>query len=294
MTMHAREALVQFVGAGPGDPMLITLRGRTLIAQADVLIYADSLISDEMLTWARPDAAIYRSSGMTLEETTRVIVEAVHAGQHVVRLQSGDPSLYGAIAEQMVALDREDISYAVVPGVSSAFASAAALAVELTVPEVSQTVILTRLAGRTPVPCRESLRSLAAHGATMAVFLSIGQIEAVRDELLAGGYEPETPVAVVYRASWPDERIVRGTLQSIAQQVRQANLQSQALIVAGWALDPARGPERAGKYMLARSRLYDPTFSHGLRAANDPASGTRGSCPESQETAAWPAIEEDA
>ncbi|HKC75549.1 MAG TPA: cobalt-precorrin-4/precorrin-4 C(11)-methyltransferase, partial [Chloroflexota bacterium] len=180
-----RAPRVSFIGAGPGDVELMTLRGRALIEQADVLIYADSLVDDAICAWAQPDADIYRSSAMTLEETTAVMVQAVRAGRRVVRVQSGDPSLYGAIHEQMAALDRAGIPYTIVPGVSSAFAAAASLGVELTVPEVSQTVIFTRLPGRTSVPPGERLRDLATHGATLAIFLSITRIRKVCDELRA-------------------------------------------------------------------------------------------------------------
>jgi len=272
MSMSADEVKVHFVGAGPGDPQLMTLRGRALIEQADVIIYADSLVDEALLTWAQPAASRYQSSGMTLEETTAIAVEAARAGRHVVRLHSGDPSLYGAIREQMAELDREGIGYAVVPGVSSLFASAAALGVELTMPELCQTVILTRATGRTPVPDSESLRSLAAHGATMAVFLSINQIDAVREDLIAGGYPPETPAAVVCRASRPDEKVIRGTLHDIAEQTRQAGVHAQALILVGLALAPNGGPDDFDGTTSRRSRLYDPAFTHGYRSS--PVIGT--------------------
>ena len=267
MSISAGEVKVHFVGAGPGDPRLMTLHGRALIEQADVIIYADSLVDEALLGWAQASASRYQSSGMTLEETTAIVVEAARAGRHVVRLHSGDPSLYGAIREQMAELDRAGIDYAVVPGVSSLFASAAALGVELTVPELCQTVILARAPGRTPVPESESLRSLAAHQATIAVFLSINQIDTVSEDLIAGGYPPGTPAAVVYRASRPDQKIIRGTLQDIGEQTRQAGVHAQALILVGRALASSDGPGDFGGTPPRRSRLYDSAFTHGYRLA---------------------------
>ena len=264
-----RAPRVSFIGAGPGDPELMTLRGRALIEQADVLIYADSLVDEAICAWAQPHADIYRSSAMTLEETTAVIVQAARAGRCVVRVQSGDPSLYGAIHEQMAALDRAGIPYTIVPGVSSAFAAAASLGVELTVPEVSQTVIFTRLPGRTSVPDGERLRDLATHGATLAIFLSITRIRKVCDELRAGGYAAETPVAVVYRASWPDELVLRGSLADIADRVKQAGLKAQALILVGRAVDPDLRRRTQESDVARRSNLYDPGYTHTYRRGSD-------------------------
>jgi precorrin-4/cobalt-precorrin-4 C11-methyltransferase len=209
------------------------------------------------------------NSGMTLEETTAVMVQAVRAGRRVVRVQSGDPSLYGAIHEQMAALDRAGIRYTIVPGVSSAFAAAASLEVELTVPEVSQTVIFTRLPGRTSVPAGEGLRDLATHGATLAIFLSITRIRKVCDELRAGGYTADTPVAVVHRASWPDELVLQGSLADIADKVKQAGLKAQALILVGRAVDRDLRRRTQESDIALRSNLYDPGYTHTYRRGGD-------------------------
>jgi precorrin-4/cobalt-precorrin-4 C11-methyltransferase len=250
---------VHFVGAGPGDPALITLKGSRLLREADVIIYAGSLVDRRLVQEHGADAEVYDSSSMTLEETTSVIVEAVLAAKSVVRLHTGDPSIYGAIQEQMAELDRLGIDYEVVPGVTSAFAAAAALKQELTLPEVSQTVIFTRLEGRTPVPERESLKEIAKVGATLVIYLSVSMIDRVVAELLQGAYTRETPAAVVFRASWPDERIVEGTLASIAGLVQEAEIDKQAIILVGDVL-------RARKEGLeAKSRLYDKEFDHGCR-----------------------------
>jgi precorrin-4 C11-methyltransferase len=230
------RAIVHFIGAGPGDPKLLTLKAQRLIAQADVIIYAGSLVNVGVLAHARPDAEIHNSNGMKLGEQVALMHAAVEKGQTVARLHTGDPSLYGAIAEQMRELDKAGISYDVVPGVSSASAAAAALGLELTVPEETQTVIFTRLAGRTPVPDTEALRLLAAHRSSLVIFLSVGMIERVVDELYAAGYAAEMPVAVVYRASWPDELIVRSTLADVAAQVQAAEITHQALIIVSPAL----------------------------------------------------------
>jgi precorrin-4 C11-methyltransferase len=241
---------VYFVGAGPGDPELLTLKAQRLIAAADVIIYAGSLVNPDVLSHARPDAETHDSAGMKLEQQVALMREAVTAGQTVVRLHTGDPAIYGATMEQMQALDEADVPYAVVPGVSSAFAAAASLAIELTIPEETQTIIFTRLAGRTPVPEREALQRLAAHRSSLVIFLSVGMIARVVDELRAAGYDTETPVAVVYRASWPDERIVRGTLADVVDRVRQAEITRQALIIVSPALRPD------AKRAAQRSHLY--------------------------------------
>ena len=256
--MHSSPDIF-FVGAGPGDPELITVKGARLLGQADLVVYAGSLVNREILVTHCPTAEAYDSAGMTMEQVIGVMAEGVAANRRVVRLHTGDPALYGAIQEQMVELDRLGISYAVVPGVTSASAAAAALRQELTLPEISQTLILTRMAGKTPVPERERLAEIAKIGATMAIYLSVGMIEKVVDELLAGAYTPETPAAIVYRASWPDERIVEGTLADIAGKVVQAGIDRQALIMVGEVF----GVRRDG--LKARSLLYDGTFTHGFR-----------------------------
>lgn len=223
-------------------------------------MYADSLIDERLCQLARPGAEIHRSSSLTLEEISDLVIRSAKNGKIVARLQSGDPSLYGAIHEQIARLDEAGVRWSIVPGVSSAFAAAASLGVELTVPEVTQTVIMTRVSGRaSPVPEREELRGLAAHGATLVLFLSVAYVERVVAELLAGGYAPETPAAVVYRVTWPDEAVVRGTLADIVEKVRAARWTKQALILVG----PALGAHRVAR----RSRLYDGTYSHRYRRA---------------------------
>lgn len=250
--------MVYFVGAGPGDVDLITVKGAKLLKEADIIVYAGSLVNPALLELAKPGAVIRNSASMTLEEVLAVLIEGSRQGKLVVRLHTGEPSLYGAIQEQLDALAKEGIPTEVVPGVSSAFAAAAAIKRELTLPEVSQTVIFTRMAGRTPVPDEENLASLATHRATMAIFLSISQIEAVVAELLAGGYDSQTPVAVVQKASWPDEKIVLGRLEDIAGKVREAGITKTAMILVGDAV-------ATDEYAV--SRLYDAGFSHGYREA---------------------------
>ncbi|HKZ16868.1 MAG TPA: precorrin-4 C(11)-methyltransferase [Geobacteraceae bacterium] len=250
---------IYFIGAGPGDPELITVKGARLLTKSDVIIYAGSLVDRRLVQEYGANAEVYDSSSMTLEETTSVIAEAVLVGKKVARLHTGDPSIYGAIQEQMAELDRLGIDYEVVPGVTSAFAAAAALRQELTLPEVSQTVVFTRLEGRTPVPERESLGEIAKIGATLVIYLSVSMIDRVREELLRGAYTPETPTAVVFRASWPDERIIEGTLANIADLVKDAEIGKQAIILVGDVLKARK------EGIKAKSRLYDKEFSHGSR-----------------------------
>lgn len=253
------ENKVAFVGAGPGDAELITVKGARLLREAGVVVFAGSLVDRELVRTYAVNADVYDSAGMTLEETTRVLADGILAGRRVVRLHTGDPSIYGAIQEQMAELDRIGIGYEVVPGVTSAFAAAAALKQELTLPEVTQTVIITRLAGRTPVPERESLAHTACIGATMVIYLSVSMIEQVVAELLQGAYTAETPVAIVAKASWPDEATVEGTLADIAGKVREAGISKQALIIVGEALRARRDG------LKAKSLLYDKGFSHEFR-----------------------------
>ena len=245
---------VVFLGAGPGDPELITLKGRRLLDQADVVVYAGSLVNAALLDGIT--AVCHDSAGLDLEAIMDLLAQGYARGQRVVRLHTGDPAIYGAIREQMQWLDARQIPYQVVPGVSSAFASAAALKVELTVPEVTQTVIFTRQAGRTPVPERESLRNLARAQATMCIFLSVSMIETVVADLIEGGYPPATPIAVVEKASWPDQQLVRGTLADIAETVKASQIRKTAMIVVGPAL--------AQESTIA-SKLYDAAFSHEYR-----------------------------
>ncbi|MBI5563192.1 MAG: precorrin-4 C(11)-methyltransferase [Deltaproteobacteria bacterium] len=246
---------VYFVGAGPGDPELITVKGMRLLSGADVVVYAGSLVQAAVLKYCRNGAEMRDSAQMNLDEIMDVIIGAAKAGKKCVRLSTGDPSLYGALREQTRALEAEGIPYEICPGVSSAFASAAVLKRELTAPGGSQTVIFTRLSGRTPVPARESLSSLASHGATICVFLSAASIDDVAAEL-SKGYSSSTPASVVYRATWEDERVFTGTLADIADKVKSAGISRHALIIVGDAL--GQGGEEA-------SRLYDRAFSHGLR-----------------------------
>jgi len=251
---------VHFIGAGPGDAELITVKGARLLGESDVVVYAGSLVDRELVRTYAPQAQVWDSAGMTLEETTRVLTEAVAAGKKAVRLHTGDPSIFGAIQEQMAELDRLGIGYIVVPGVTSAFAAAAALGQELTLPEVSQTVILTRIAGKTPVPEREKLSEIARLGATLVIYLSVSMIEKVVVELLQGAYTPDTPVAVVAKASWPDEQVVEGMLADIAEKVREAGIDRQALIIVGDVLAARR------EGLKAKSLLYDQAFRHGFRS----------------------------
>ncbi len=250
---------IYFVGAGPGDPELITVKGRRLLEQAEVVVYAGSLVPVALVEGLA--AELHDSAGLTLEEIIAIMSEGVRAGKRVVRLHTGDPSIYGAIREQMEQLARQRIPFEVVPGVSSATAAAAALGAELTLPGISQTVIITRRAGRTPVPEKEDLVSLAAHRATMLILLSVAMIDQVAADLVAGGYPAETPVAVVEKVSWPEQRIIRATLGDIAGRVREAGIKKTAIIAVGEALREAP----AG----ALSKLYDQSFSHGCRQGKE-------------------------
>ena len=247
---------VYFIGAGPGDPELITIKGRKLLDNADVVIYAGSLVNPALLKGIK--AAIYDSAKMTLNEIIEVVENSINKGETVVRLHTGDTSFYSAISEQIEKLRALDIEYEVVPGVSSAMAGAAILGQELTIPEISQTVIFTRLEGRTPVPETERLSDLAKHKATMVIFLSVGMIEKVRDELLQG-YSGDTPVVVIEKASWPEQRIVKGTLKNIAEMVKDAGIKKTALIYVGESL-------KASEVSLGKeSKLYDKDFEHEYR-----------------------------
>ncbi|MCM1497683.1 MAG: precorrin-4 C(11)-methyltransferase [Clostridium sp.] len=247
--------MVHFVGAGPGAADLITVRGKSLIENADVIIYAGSLVNPELLKWAKKDCMIHNSAYMTLEEVIAVIVKAEEAARTTVRLHTGDPAIYGAIREQMDELEKRSIAYEVCPGVSSMFGAAASLRAEYTLPGVSQSVIITRAEGRTPVPQGESLRTLAGHGATMVLFLSSGLADKVKAELIAGGYAPETPTAVVYKATWPEERLIRTTIDGLPQAMKEEQIDKTALIVVGDVL---------GEF-YDKSRLYDAAFTTEFR-----------------------------
>lgn len=250
--------MVHFVGAGSGAADLITVRGQKLLTEADVIIYAGSLVNPEHLEIAKPGCEIHDSASMTLEEVIEVMKRAEGEGKMTVRLHTGDPSIYGAIREQMDLLDEEGIHYDVVPGVSSAFGAAAALKAEYTLPDVSQTVIITRMAGRTPVPEKEEISLLAAHQATMVIFLSTGLLEPLRERLLAGGYQKDTPAAIVYKATWQDEKVFRGTVDTLPQMAKENGITKTALILVGDFLGDS----------YERSKLYDPAFTHEFREAS--------------------------
>lgn len=252
--------MVHFVGAGPGAADLITIRGKKLIEEADVIIYAGSLVNPALLDYAKKECEIYNSAKMTLEEVLEVIYKAEEKGLVTVRLHTGDPSIYGAVREQMDELDKRGIAYDSCPGVSSFCGAAAALNMEYTLPDVSQSVIITRMAGRTPVPERESIESFAAHGASMVVFLSTGMLPELSRRLIAGGYREDTPAAIVYKASWPDEKKVICTVGTLAETARRENITKTALMIIGDAVKPER---------YDRSELYNPAFSTEYRKARE-------------------------
>ncbi len=262
----ANDGKVYIIGAGPGDPELLTLKAKRIIDEADVIIYADSLVPEEIAGYAKPGAAVYGSKEMALPEIMQVTLQAVSEGKTVARIQSGDPSLYGATLEQMRILEAERIDYEIIPGVSAAFAAAAVLKSELTVPEVSQTVIMTRVEGRVPMPEGEDLISLARHGSTLVIFLSVTRMFRIANQLQEAGYPADTPVAVAYRVGWPDEQIIRGTLTDIAQKVRDAKITLQALIIVGKAVDPKLLDPEAGE-QVAVSHLYSDEYTHLYRRA---------------------------
>lgn len=251
--------MVHFVGAGPGACDLITVRGMNRIKKADVIIYAGSLVNPALLSYAKADCEIYNSAHMTLEDVVSVMREAEAAGKTTVRLHTGDPSVYGAIREQMDLLDEYGIAYDVCPGVSAVFGAAASLACEYTLPDVTQTLILTRAEGKTPVPEKENLRSLAAHRASLVLYLSSGLARKVRQELLIGGYAEDTPVAVVYKATWPEEKIIRTTLAKLPEDMEAAGITKTALII----VSPALGS------VYEKSRLYDAAFATEYRGATE-------------------------
>ena len=248
--------MVAFVGAGPGAKDLITVRGQNLLADADVIIYAGSLVNPELLSLAKDGCQIYNSAEMTLEEVIGVMKQ--NAQKAIVRLHTGDPCLYGAVREQMDRLAELQIEFTVCPGVSSFCAAAAALKTEYTVPEVSQTVIITRLAGRTPVPEIEDISALASHGATMVIFLSTGLLQKLEKKLMDGGYQKDTPAAIVYKATWPDEKVYYCTVDTLFQTAIENGIHNTALILTGEFL----------KSFNTRSLLYDPAFATQFREAS--------------------------
>ncbi|WP_352420209.1 precorrin-4 C(11)-methyltransferase [Proteiniborus sp.] len=247
---------VYFIGAGPGDPDLITIKGKKIIDESDVIIYAGSLVNEQVLQGRKEESVVYNSASMTLEEVIEVMNKSIKEGKKVARVHTGDPSIYGAIREQIDALEKLGIDSEVIPGVSSFVASAAAIKKEFTLPNVSQTVICTRLEGRTKVPERESLESLASHKASMAIFLSVNMIDQVADRLKEH-YSESTPIAVIQKASWEDQKIVIGNLSNIAEKVKAEGINKTAQILVGGFL--------GDEYEL--SKLYDKNFSHGYRSA---------------------------
>ncbi|WP_141434056.1 precorrin-4 C(11)-methyltransferase [Bacillus sp. 03113] len=247
------------VGAGPGDPDLITVKGLKLIQEADVVLYADSLVSEELISLSKPNAEILKTAGMHLEEMVDIMADRIHQGKKVVRVHTGDPAVYGAIMEQIVLLKKKGIGIEIIPGVSSVFAAAAVAEAELTIPDLTQTVILTRAEGRTPVPEFEKLRDLAKHHCTIALFLSATLTKKVIKELLDAGWSKDTPVVVVYKATWPDQKIVRTTVENLDDAMRTNGIRKQAMILAGWALDANIHDKNY------RSKLYDKAFTHGFR-----------------------------
>ncbi|MBQ1545485.1 MAG: precorrin-4 C(11)-methyltransferase [Clostridia bacterium] len=250
--------MIYFIGAGPGASDLITVRGSRLLGQADCIIYAGSLVNPALLGLAKPDCTIYNSAEMTLEQVLSVFREMERNGKMTVRLHTGDQSIYGAVREQMDALDQDGIRYESVPGVSSFFGAAAALNAEYTLPGISQTVIITRMEGRTKVPEKEQLAKLAAHGSTMVLFLSASLTEEVQAELLRGAYTEETPAAIVFKATWPEEKILHCTVGTLAKTAKENGIKNTALLLIG---DFLKGP--AAEY--ERSKLYDPAFTTAFR-----------------------------
>ncbi|WP_243544216.1 precorrin-4 C(11)-methyltransferase [Pseudodesulfovibrio tunisiensis] len=256
--MSAHGHPVYFIGAGPGDPDLITVKGRKLVERADLVLYAGSLVPGEVVACARKDARVVDSAPLDLEQTHAELMTCVQNGGLAVRVHTGDPALYGAIREQMALLNRDGVAYEVVPGVTAGFASAAAACRSYTVPEVTQTLIFTRLEGRTPVPEREQLAKLAAHGSAMCVYLSAGDPEGVQRELLAGAYEPDTLVVAAYRVGWPDQQIRETVLADLASTARENNFTRQTVFL----ILPGQGKSDASS---AKSLLYDTNFQHMFR-----------------------------
>lgn len=250
--------MVHFVGAGPGAPDLITIRGKQYLEEADVIIYAGSLVNPKLLEYSKDICTIYNSAKMTLEEVISVMEKAEAEGKTTVRLHTGDPCIYGAIREQMDILDEKGISYDSCPGVSSFCGAASALNLEYTLPEISQSVIITRMEGRTPVPSKESIQSFAAHNATMVVFLSTGMLEELSRRLVEGGYRPDTPAAIVYKATWEDEKKFICTVDTLAKTAAENNITKTALMIIGDVVNTAH---------YERSKLYDPGFTTEFREA---------------------------
>ena len=248
--------MVYFVGAGPGAVDLITVRGMELLKKADVIIYAGSLVNPELLKFAKEETEIFNSAFMTLEEVMDVMINAAKSGKEVVRLHTGEPSVYGAVREQMDILDKEGISYESCPGVTAAFGAASSLNLEYTLPNVSQTLIITRLEGKTKVPEKEKMELLAQHGSSMAIYLSIGMIDELVEKLIKGGYSSETPAAIVYKATWPEEKKIICTIGELAEKAREEKITKTAVVLIGEVIDHSS---------YERSKLYDPGFSTEFR-----------------------------
>lgn len=251
--------MIDFVGAGPGAEDLITVRGMKLLGEADVIIYTGSLVNPALLKYARKDALVYNSAGMTLEQVMDVMLKADSEGKKVVRLHTGEPSIYGAIREQMDILDQKGIRYRSCPGVSACFGAAASLGIEYTLPGVSQTLIITRMEGRTKVPAEESIESLSRHQASMAVYLSAGMLDQLSRRLMEGGYPPKTPAAIVYKASWPEEEAWLCTVETLPETGKKHGITKTAVVLVGDAVNPDS---------FERSKLYDPDFTTGTRSAD--------------------------
>ena len=248
--------MIDFVGAGPGSTDLITVRGMRLLQEADVIIYAGSLVNPELLKFACGNAVTYDSSRLTLEEVTKIMIEAESEGKHTVRLHTGEPSIYGAVREQMDVLDEHGIRYRSCPGVSACFGAAAGLDIEYTLPGISQSLIITRIEGKTPVPEPEKIEKLASHNASMAIYLSAGMLDKLQEKLLEGGYEPDTPAAIVYKATWPDERQYICSVGTLSETGKANNITKTAVVLVG---------EAVTHRMFDRSKLYDPHFTTGYR-----------------------------
>jgi len=246
---------VKFVGAGPGDPELITLKGHKAVSDADIVIYAGSLVNPELLKYCKGTCKTYNSAFMNLEEIIKVCEDGINQNKSVVRLHTGDFSIFGSLREQIEALNELNIGYELIPGVSSFLGAASALEIEYTIPEISQSLIITRMEGRTPVPSLESIESFAAHQTSMAIFLSSGMVEDVMTQLIRGGYPKETPAAMVYKATWPEQKIIRGTIETVDALAKEAQITKTALIIGGKCLG----------YEFNPSKLYDKDFVHEFR-----------------------------
>lgn len=251
--------MVHFVGAGSGAVDLITVRGQKLLEKADIIIYAGSLVNPELLEVRKTNCEVYNSATMTLEEVIEVMLQGESERKEIVRLHTGDPCLYGAIREQMDILDEKNIAYEVCPGVSSFCGAASALNLEYTLPDVSQSVIITRMAGRTPVPAKETIASFAAHQATMVIFLSTGMLKQLSEQLILGGYDKSTPAAIVYKATWKDEKKFISTVETLAQTAEENKVTKTALIIVGDVVSHSQ---------YSRSELYNPSFSTEFRSAS--------------------------